>query len=263
MSRPMWRVYEVRSNSCSSAPNTISTCSTELRSPSSRLSTRLRTSRPPSWASAQWSVAPSPIDGLAMLERRPCSAARSWMLATASSAPGREMDLERAGEQRLRRRSALGAPATPRAPRRPTPPRPRRARRSSGSGAPGPGSPAGQRRTIGRSRRTPARHADRRRPGSSAARVSWASLSSSGQRRRRRAARAGAGSRRSAAEVSRTTPAARQRRRGERVDAVLAERGEAGDAVGQRRGAVASASRRVPRRRTSSRSAARRSTYGV
>ena len=33
MSRPMWRVYEVRSKSWSSAPNTISTCSTELRSP--------------------------------------------------------------------------------------------------------------------------------------------------------------------------------------------------------------------------------------
>ena len=36
-------------------PKTISTCSTELRSPSRRLSIRLRTRRPPSWASAQWS----------------------------------------------------------------------------------------------------------------------------------------------------------------------------------------------------------------
>ena len=52
---PTWVVYEVRSKSCSSLPNTISTCSTELRSPTSRLSTRLRTSRPPSWASAHCS----------------------------------------------------------------------------------------------------------------------------------------------------------------------------------------------------------------
>ena len=64
VSRPTWRVYEVRSNSWSPPPNTISTCSTELRSPSSRLSTRLRTSRDPSWASAQWSVAPSPMTAL-------------------------------------------------------------------------------------------------------------------------------------------------------------------------------------------------------
>ena len=61
VSRPMWRVYEVRSNSWSAPPNTISTCSTVLRSPSRRLSTRLRTRREPSWASAQWSVAPSPM----------------------------------------------------------------------------------------------------------------------------------------------------------------------------------------------------------
>ena len=40
-----------------------------MRSPSSRLSTRLRTSRDPSWASAQWSVAPSPMIGVAVLER--------------------------------------------------------------------------------------------------------------------------------------------------------------------------------------------------
>ena len=52
-----------------SPPKTISTCSTELRSPASRLSTRLRTSRAPSWASAQWSVAPSPMTAVAVLER--------------------------------------------------------------------------------------------------------------------------------------------------------------------------------------------------
>ena len=69
VSRPTWRVYDVRSNSWSAPPNTISTCSTELRSPSSRLSTRLRTRREPSCASAQWRVAPSPIDGVAVLER--------------------------------------------------------------------------------------------------------------------------------------------------------------------------------------------------
>ena len=36
-------------------------CSTTLRSPSRRLSTRERTSRAPSWARAQWSVASSPM----------------------------------------------------------------------------------------------------------------------------------------------------------------------------------------------------------
>src|SRR4029078_11164270 len=46
VSRPRWRVYEVRSNSCCSPPKTISPCATELRSPSRRLSTRDRTSRP-------------------------------------------------------------------------------------------------------------------------------------------------------------------------------------------------------------------------
>ena len=85
MSRPTWRVYEVRSNSCSSAPKTISTCSTVLRSPSSRLSTRLRTSRPPSWARAQCSVAPSPI-GAWRCWKMTWSGPKSWMLATRSSA---------------------------------------------------------------------------------------------------------------------------------------------------------------------------------
>src|SRR6476469_4998701 len=47
VSRPTWRVYDVRSMSCSSEPNTISTCSTVLRSPARTLSTRERTSRAP------------------------------------------------------------------------------------------------------------------------------------------------------------------------------------------------------------------------
>ena len=90
MSRPMWVVYEVRSNSWSSPPNTISTCSTELRSPSSRLSTRLRTSRPPSWASAQWSVAPSPIRA-SRCWKATVSGPSSWTLAISSFAPSPRM----------------------------------------------------------------------------------------------------------------------------------------------------------------------------
>ena len=74
-----------RSKTCSADPNTISACSTELRSPSSRLSTRERTRREPSWASAQWSEAPSPIRAKRCWKttwRGP----RSWMAATASLA---------------------------------------------------------------------------------------------------------------------------------------------------------------------------------
>ena len=104
MSRPMWRVYEVRSKNWCSPPNTISTCSTLLRSPSRRLSTRLLTSRAPSWASAQCSVAPSPIDGVPVLEGDgrlgQLLEARDRQLRLAT-----ERDLQRSGHQRLRRSS--------------------------------------------------------------------------------------------------------------------------------------------------------------
>ncbi len=83
---PMCVVYDVRSNSCSSAPNTISTCSTELRSPISRLSTRERTRRPPSCASAHCSVAPSPMVA-ARCWIATTLAGNSWRLATRSDAP--------------------------------------------------------------------------------------------------------------------------------------------------------------------------------
>ena len=195
MSRPMWRVYEVRSKSWSSAPNTISTCSTELRLPTSRLSTRLRTSRPPSWASAQWSVAPSPI-----------SAWRCWNATVpsgevldagdASVRAGGEMDLQRPGEERLRlaalRRAGRRLELLDERRRR----RPRRDRRSSGSGAPGP--PAADRPAqddrAPRGGRRPAR--GRRRPGSSrpgsagrACRRAGAVVSSASRRRASAASR--------------------------------------------------------------------------
>ena len=179
MSRPMWVVYEVRSNSCSSAPNTISTCSTELRSPTSRLSTRLRTRRPPSWARAHGSVAPSPIS------RRRCwkattLAGSSWRLATRSDALGPESDLGRAGEERLgRRRDPHADPA--RTPRRSTPRRRRRAGRGSASRAPGPAAPTAQRTTIGFDERDAGRYVDDDALDHSA-RVSWANLSSAGER---------------------------------------------------------------------------------
>ena len=159
MSRPMWRVYEVRSNSWSSAPNTISTCSTELRLPASRLSTRLRTSRPPSWASAQWSVAPSPI-----------SAWRCWNATVPvgevldrrdlEARAGREMDLERAREQglriaaagRIRPTASSSSTTTAAAPS----PRSRIVRVRSAR----PAWPVCQRRTIGRLEADARRHVD-------------------------------------------------------------------------------------------------------
>ena len=125
VSRPTWRVYEVRSNSWSSPPNTISTCSTELRSPSRRLSTRLRTSREPSWASAQWSVAPSPI-----------TAWRCWnatgrgaeLLEAGDGEAGvaPEGDLERCRRRAPGRRRRRDRAGRPRAPRRSRPTRRRR-----------------------------------------------------------------------------------------------------------------------------------------
>ena len=179
----------------------------------------------------------------------------SWRLASASSRAGAEVDLGRGGEQRLARR--------------PRPPsdgdellderrlrRPRRARRSSGSGAPGRGAPTGQRRTIGRVERgrRPAR--GRRRPGSRRRGVSWASLSSAGRvvaSASRRRASAGVAARRARRACRRTTPAARGLVvEGDRVDAVLRDRGERRDV--RRRRVAASArpaarGRRVPRRR--------------
>ena len=110
VSRPMWRVYDVRSNSWSAPPKTISTCSTELRSPSSRLSTRLRTSRDPSWASAQWSVAPSPMTRVPVLERD----GRGGQLLEAGDrrarASRRGVTSERPGEERLAGRRARPRP---------------------------------------------------------------------------------------------------------------------------------------------------------
>ena len=108
MSRPRWRVYEVRSTTWSSVPNTISTCSTALRSPSRRLSTRLRTIRPPSWARAQRRSAPSPMTA-SRCWKTVTPDGRSWMLATARRAWAARFDLERAGEQALGDRLALGA----------------------------------------------------------------------------------------------------------------------------------------------------------
>ena len=100
MSRPMCVVYEVRSKSCSSPPNTISTCSTELRSPSRRLSTRLRTSRLPSWASAHRSSAPSPMRATRCWIAT-VSGPSSWRPARVRFEPAPRLDLGRPGEQRL------------------------------------------------------------------------------------------------------------------------------------------------------------------
>ena len=100
VSRPTWRVYEVRSCSWSSDPNTISTCSTVLRSPARTLSTRERTRRPPSWARAQRRSAPSPMSA------RRCwnttwSGPSSWRLAIARRAWAPEPDLRGGRQERL------------------------------------------------------------------------------------------------------------------------------------------------------------------
>ena len=175
VSRPRWRVYEVRSNSCSPPPNTISTCSTVLRSPSSRLSTRLRTSRDPSCASAQWSAAPSPITALRCWNAMVVTGS-SWRLATSSRA-SRATDLERPGQERLRavggrlvrtdellEQRRLGALAE----------------RDPGAGEGGPAGarprPSGS-RSAGQGGR---RQARRTTPCVHSARVSWAKRSSAG-----------------------------------------------------------------------------------
>ena len=112
MSRPTWRVYEVRSKSWSAEPKTISACSTDAPSPSRRLSIRDRTTRQPSWASAQRTVAPAADDADAA-GRRPGRRAKSWSQANESTSR------RPAGPRWCRRR-------TPAAPAR----RPRRGRQS-------------------------------------------------------------------------------------------------------------------------------------
>ena len=107
MSRPTWRVYAVRSKSWSRPPKTISTCSTSLPSPSSRLSIRERTTRPPRWAMAKRSVAPAPIRAVRCW-RAVVAVGRSWIEANRRTAPGPEVDLARAAEERLRHRLAGG-----------------------------------------------------------------------------------------------------------------------------------------------------------
>ena len=117
----------------SSEPKTISTCSTELPLPSRRLSTRLRTRRPPSWARAQWRLRLAADRGVAVLEDDLVDGASSWRLAPARGArrPPRRTS-HRAREQGLRYR--LRPPRRPRpagrarAPRRRAPRHPRRAR---------------------------------------------------------------------------------------------------------------------------------------
>ena len=162
MSRPTWRVYEVRSNSCSLAAEhdldlldraavaVEAVVDAAADEPAAELGER-------------------PVERRALADRRrggagtrPGRAGSSWRLATASSALAPEVDLERAGEERLAAGRPRSRRPTDRAPRRSTPSapvaeldeRPRRAAR-------GPAAPAAQRTTIGRSSRTPAGTSDR------------------------------------------------------------------------------------------------------
>ena len=137
-----------------SPPKTISTCSTELRSPSRRLSTRLRTSREPSWASAQWSVEPSPMTADPMLERD----GRGGQLLEARDLETRvaaELDLERAGDERLAGVGARSA-RSPRAPRATVAAAPSPSAITVRDSRARSAAPARQRMMIGRSSRTPA-----------------------------------------------------------------------------------------------------------
>ena len=163
MSRPTWRVYEVRSWSWSSAPNTISTCSTVLRSPARTLSTRERTSRPPSWASAQRRSAPSPMPreallehdlvGTGLLEARQ-SASRAWAPSRISVVSGEQR--LRAGHDVVGRDELLDHRRL-----RAVPEHDERARDRASAAR-----PTAQRSTIGRVDADASRDVERRRPAS-------------------------------------------------------------------------------------------------
>ena len=153
MSRPTWRVYDVRSWSWSSAPNTISTCSTVLRSPARTLSTRERTRRPPSWASAQRRSAPSPMLRAALLEHDLVRAESpgGWPSRAGRCVPSRSSVVARTGWPATRARSPSAATSSSTieasAPS---------SRTSSVRPMTGRAAPSAQRTTIGRSTRTPA-----------------------------------------------------------------------------------------------------------
>ena len=140
---------------------------------------RLRTRRPPSWASAQWSVAPSPMVGVAVLERDDVPGQLLEARHRAASRPAerrpracrrRRPAAARVGATRARRDELLdergvGALAE--------------VDEGAGERGRGPAAPTAQRMTIGRSRRTPA-GTSTTTPWLHSARVSWANLSSAG-----------------------------------------------------------------------------------
>ena len=214
MSRPMWRVYEVRSKSWSSPPNTISTCSTELRSPSSGCRRGCgraapRAGRAPSGASrprrsTAWRCWNATRVRRQLLEagdaRARAPRPRTTSSVPVNSACGRPLDAAPDATSSSTTDACAPSPSSMNV-------RVRSARS---------GSPAAQRTTIGRSRRTPAGTSSTT-PWSSAARVSWASLSSAGSGAAGRAAHGRVGSRVDELASGRaSTPAAR--RLGERRD---------------------------------------------
>ena len=272
MSRPTWRVYEVRSKSWSRPPKTISTCST-VAAVALEPVVDPRADEPP----AELGERPAERRARRRCVRVPVleGDGRRWQVLDRGEAedwrPGRGRSRScrrRAPAGRARRRRSRWPARTARAPRRATPRRPRRAGRGSASASARSGvadRPA-ERRSAARGGRRPARA--RWTPWLQKPRGELGQLVVGGQGRPpSSASRRPSGSRASAAaeRLEDDARAARPRRdRASADDAVLAELDDARPRPrGWRRRVAGAAAVADVRPDASKRSAARRSTYGV